>query len=411
MQTVKFKLEGTHSNRDAIGAKIFIFSRDLKSGKANLEGFQEISGGGSYASISAKEAIFPLMQGFNYFAVVKFPYPGSEITIENVKPGLVLVKEELGIQAAKTRFAKTIIRTFRNPEILKELLKIGLFLLILVLYYRKYINGKDRFNWIRKILVYSIFGVFFCLNSLFIYTSSFWLYIFPIIVAIIILVIMHLITGRLQISEALSKQRMKLRERISRDLHDDLASTLGSISIYTDSLKRIEHPAQSDFKRLSLKIADLTQSALQSITDIIWMTSPRNDSLQGVLAKVNNYLYETLTESGIQYHSEINAPDQIILLPDELKNDTFLILKEATHNIIRHAKPASVTFIADVNNVTCSISLMDDGLGFEENNLQKDLSHGNGLINMRRRAEESKIELSIFSQHGKGTFVHLLFKI
>jgi signal transduction histidine kinase len=411
VQTVKFKLEGTLSNRDAIGAKIYLYSKEPKSGKVTLEGFQEISGGGAYASISAKEAIFPLMQGFKYFALVKFPYPGSEVKIEDLKPGLLLVKEQVGMQALKTRFIKMFIRTFRNPEILKEHLKIVLILLILILYYRKYINGKDRFNWVRKIYVFSIFAIFFFLNLLFFYSSTFWLFVLPVLVAFIMLVIMHLVTGRLQISEALSKQRMKLRERISRDLHDDLASTLGSISIYTDTLKRIEDPVQSDFKRLSLKIADLTQSALQSITDIIWMTSPRNDSLQGLLAKVNNYLYETLTDNAIQYHAEINAPDHTILLPDELKNDTFLILKEATHNIIRHAKAGSVTFIADVNGTNCSISLMDDGVGFDESNLQKVVSHGNGLINIRRRAEESKIDLSIFSQMGKGTFIHLIFKI
>jgi signal transduction histidine kinase len=411
VQTIKFKLEGTRSNRDAIGAKIFLYSKDQKSGKVNLEGFHEISGGGSYASISAKEAIFPLLQGFKYFAVVKFPYPESEITIENLKPGLLLVKEEVGLKAFKTRFVKTIIRTSRNPEILKEYLKIGIMLLILVLYYRRYINGEDSFNWIRKIFVYSIFAGFIFLNLFFIYASSFWLYVIPILATFTLLVIMHLVTGRLQISVALSKQRMKLRERISRDLHDDLASTLGSISIYSDTLKRIENPVQSDFKRLSLKIADLTQSALQSITDIIWMTSPRNDSLQGLLAKVNNHLYETLTDIGIQYHAEINAPDQIILLPDELKNDTFLILKEATHNIIRHSRANSVTFIANVNGTSCSISLMDDGIGFDENNLQKDVSHGNGLVNIRRRAEESNIDLSIFSQCSKGTIIQLSFKI
>lgn len=215
----------------------------------------------------------------------------------------------------------------------------------------------------------------------------------------------------MQVSQTLSKQRIQLREQISRDLHDDLASTLGSISIYSDNLKRIEDPARSEFKKLSVKIAELTQSALQSITDIIWMTSPRNDSLQGLLAKTNNLLYETLKDNGIQYHSEINAPEQSILLPDELKNDAFLILKEATHNIIRHAKAGCVTLIADVNDHTCSISLMDDGQGFDEKNLHSHISHGNGLINIRRRASESKIDLSVLSEEGKGTVINLIFKI
>ena len=53
---------------------------------------------------------------------------------------------------------------------------------------------------------------------------------------------------------------------------------------------------------------------------------------------------------------------------------------------------------------------MADGVRFDENNLQKDVSHGNGLINIRRRAEESKIDLSVFSQTGKGTIIHLIIK-
>ena len=202
---------------------------------------------------------------------------------------------------------------------------------------------------------------------------------------------------------------MKLREKISRDLHDDLASTLGSISIYSDTLKRMEDPVKS--KNLSSKIADLTQSALQSITDIIWMTSPKNDSLQGLLAKANNLLYETFVDNGIHYQADINMPEEAIVLPDELKNDTFLILKEATHNIIKHAKAKSVTLLAYVIDHTCSISLMDDGIGFDEQNLHLKGSHGNGLINIRRRAVDSNIVLSIHSQPGKGTMIHLEFKI
>lgn len=231
------------------------------------------------------------------------------------------------------------------------------------------------------------------------------------IVIFILLLIMRLLKERMKNSQNLDKQRLKLREKISRDLHDDLASTLGSISIYADTLKRIENPGNSEFEKLTFKIAELTQSALQSITDIIWMTSPKNDSLQGLLAKTNNLFYETLVDNGIQYMAEIDAPEEEIVLQDDLKNDIFLILKESTHNIIRHSKANSVTFFSNVNDHTCSITLMDDGIGFDENNLKRQVSHGNGLSNMRRRAQESKIDLSIISKPTKGTIVSMSFKI
>ncbi len=405
---LKIKVEGTLSNRDAIGAKIYLYARSNGS-EATLAGFQEISGGGGYASISAKEAIFPLIPGCSYFVEVKFPYPGSEMKMEDIKPGILLIKEQSGMSAFTTHLKKSLMRAMRDPEILREILKILGVLLLFIFYYNRNRPGEERIVRIRISSVLLLFAGFLILNLFVVFSTSGILFFLPVVVVVIFLTIMHLITERMQISRNIANQRMKLREKISRDLHDDLASTLGSISIYSDTLKRMDDPEQS--RKLSSKVADLTQSALQSITDIIWMTSPKNDSLQGLLAKTNNLLYETFFDNGIHYKAEITLPDESIVLPDELKNDTFLILKEATHNIIRHAKAKNVTLMAYLNEHTCSITLMDDGIGFDEKNLQLQVSHGNGLINIRRRALESKIDLTFHSREGKGTIIHLEFKI
>lgn len=409
--TVVFKLEGYLSNRDAVGAKIYLYAKSLLSGKDSLAGRRDISGGGGYASISAKEAIFPIDPGKKYFAVVKFPFRGSEMRIEDIEPGRLVIKEQSGLKALVTRTEKSMKRVFKDPEIQREVLKVVAILFILLFYIRKYIYGDRLIVCIRLGAVLTMAAGYLILHQLFMYTSSVALSVVPIVVSVILLVIIHLITERMQVAKTIARHRIQLREKISRDLHDDLASTLGSISIYSDNLKRMDEPGRSEFKKLSLKIADLTQSALQSITDIIWMTSPRNDSLQGLLSKANNLLYETFTESGIQYQADINMPDKEITLSDELRSDLFLILKEATYNIVRHAGAASVTLLADVTGRICSISLMDDGVGFDEKKLRQQVSHGNGLINIRRRAVESKIDLSIHSSEGKGTVINLIFKI
>ena len=407
---LKIKLEGTLSNRNAIGAKIFLYQVGQNLSET-LVGFHEINGGGGYASISAKEAIFPLSAGHQYFAIIKFPFPNSEIRVENLKPGPLTVSEQERLTAMYTLAKKSIVRAVKDPEIRREFFKIAGVFLLFLLYFHFYLLGKERIMRIRRISVYVIFISFLIFNLFFIFSPSLVFYFLPVIIVSVLLIIMHLITERMQVSQNSTEQRMKLREKISRDLHDDLASTLGSISIYSDTLKRLESPEKTEFKKLSLKIAELTQSALRSITDIIWMTSPKNDSLQGLLAKANNLLFEILIDNGIQYQSEINAPDLAIVLPDELKNDIFLILKEATHNIIKHSKAKNVTLIADVNDNLCSISLMDDGIGFDEKGLQKQISHGNGLLNIRQRAHDSNIDLSINSGKGNGTVIGLIFKI
>jgi signal transduction histidine kinase len=321
------------------------------------------------------------------------------------------VSEEVGLDAFTVRFVKALQRIVKDPDILKEYAKAGILLLLFFVYFRLFIHGRSRISWIRKISVVVIFVLSLFLNFFFLYSSSLLLFFVPTFIAIVLLVITHLVTERIQIADEVSKQRLSLREKISRDLHDDLASTLGSIAIYADTMKRMADPVLVEDSNLSSKIADLTQSALQSITDIIWMTSPRNDTLQGLLAKVNNLLYEVLTDIGVQYHADINTPDQMIFMQDELKNDTFLILKEAAHNIIRHADAKNVTFIAEVNDHICTISLIDDGVGFDENSIKLAVSHGNGLLNIRQRALESKIDLAIHTYPGKGTFIHMAFQI
>lgn len=407
---IKIKLEGTLSNRDAIGAKIYLYQKNKITGQT-LVGYHEINGGGSYASISAKEAIFPLVHGYQYFAVVKFPFEGSEKIVSDLQPGDLLIVEQTGLSAFNTRLKKMFYRAFEDPEIRKEILKLAIVLFLVGLYMKRYIKGKDRIMRIRRFSIYGIMSIFIFSGLFFMFAQNIFLFVLPVITVLILMVIMHLVTERMQVSQNLTAQRMKLREQISRDLHDDLASTLGSISIYSDTLKRIENPAHTEFSRLATKIADLTHSALQSITDIIWMTSPKNDSVQGLLAKTNNLLYEIFNDNGIQYQAEINAPHKPIVLPDELKNDTFLILKEATHNIIKHSKAKNVTLNADINDHTCMISLMDDGLGFDETNQREQVSHGNGLINMKKRAHDSNIDLSIKTQEGKGTVITLIIKI
>jgi len=409
-ENIKIKLEGTLSNRDAIGAKIYLYQKNNISDQT-LVGYHEINGGGSYASVSAKEAIFPLTPGFQYFAVIKFPFEGSEEIVSNLKPGDLLVREQSGFAAFSTHLKKTVFRAAKDPEIRKEILKLALALILGGLYYRSYIKGKDRIMRIRRFSIFGIYIIFIVSGFFFMFSQNIIIFAIPVLGVLILMVIMHLVTERMQVSHNLIAQRVKLREQISRDLHDDLASTLGSISIYSDTLKRINHPAHSEFIKLATKIADLTHSALQSITDIIWMTSPKNDSVQGLLAKTNNLLYEIFIDNGIQYQAEINAPHKPIVLPDELKNDTFLILKEATHNIIKHSKATNVTLNADINDHACMISLMDNGIGFDETKLREQVSQGNGLINMKKRAQDSKIDLSIKSHEGNGTVITLVIKI
>ncbi len=409
---VTFKISGTHSNRNAIGAKIFLYRANPGHSKDTLAGFREISGGGGYGSVSAKEAIFALTPGLDYYALVQFPASGKTVRVNKILAGsMIRVNEETGFAAFLTLSEKAVIRFFTDPEMQLEFVKYVAVLMILIIYLVIQHNATARIAAMRWMMCLALLLLFAVINQVFLFSSDPVLFFISPVIAIVGLVILHLITERIMLKRQSQREKMELREKISRDLHDDLASTLGSISIYSSTLKEMDSSSQVNFRKLSAKISELTQTALQSITDIIWMTSPRNDTLRSLLSKVSALMFDVLTDNGIRFDEKVELPEQQVILDEKLRHNTFLILKEALNNVIRHANARSVTLRAHQKDKTCFIQFADDGTGFDIHELKREGAHGNGLVNMRRRASESGIEFRIQTTIGLGSVIELSFKI
>ena len=409
---VRIKLAGVRSNRDAIGAKVWLYRASAGNEPKVLAGYREMNAGSGYASVSAKEMIFGVVQGREYFVLVKFPSSSDTIRIDHIIAGSTLkISEMKGVRAYFTRMVKNTWRFFMDqenqPEIVKYLLVIGLIIILNL----KLFKSNRKVAALRWLTSGFIFSVFVFVNHIFLFQfPAISFFIAPLIV-LGLLAIEYLFIDRLLIQRLAQKENLELREKLSRDLHDDLASTLGSISLYAETLKGLSESSQQDYKKLPVKIAGLAQSALQSISDIIWMTSPRNDSLQNLVSKTSNYMFEILSDNKINFQSGTDIADAPVILREKIRNDAFLILKEGLHNIIRHSGAKNVEFSAVLKDGTCTIALKDDGIGIDESRKGGRESHGNGLINMRKRALESGIEFSIHSGPGKGTTIVLRFQI
>jgi len=409
---VKFKLHGIQSNSDAIGAKVWLYKVPGNKRQMVLTGYRELNGGGGYGSISEKEMIFGVEQGAIYCARVEFPSIVDTLRFDHIIAGNTLIINELeGFQAFYAETRHRAVRFFTDQENQPEIIKYIVMILLLVLYNLKQHKSILNIAIIRWLATGFIFIVFVFVNQFFLFQwSSVSFFIAPLI-TLILLAMEHLFIDRILLRRMAQKEKLELREKLSRDLHDDLASTLGSISIYAETFKAMKEPSPTDFKKLSVKIAGLTQSALQSISDIIWMTSPLNDSLQSLVSKTSNYMLEILTDNKINFISDIVIPDDPIILQEKLRNDAFLILKEGLHNIIRHSGAGNVAFSSRLAENMCTMHLKDDGVGIADPGQGKKRSHGHGLGNMRRRAQESGIVFSIQSGESIGTEIILQLKI
>ncbi len=207
------------------------------------------------------------------------------------------------------------------------------------------------------------------------------------------------------------KQFQSLRNRISRDLHDEIGSTLSSIALFgivaSKSIK--EDPDKAD--QLLMRINSNATQTIESMNDIVWAINAENDSMLHLISRMRNYASE-LEDTGawdiqIDYDSKI-AEKNLDMIQ---RRNIYLIFKEAINNAVKYSGGTSIDIkISSVKN-TVSVEINDNGSGFEPEKA-KENNHsfgGNGLKNMKRRAEELGGELSIQSSQAKGTSVVLNF--
>jgi signal transduction histidine kinase len=251
-------------------------------------------------------------------------------------------------------------------------------------------------------------------RGLWFYESFFLAAVLPLLSSFVLLAITHLVYERYVLVRLAAKERQATRDRIARDLHDDIASTLGSAGIYLDLLKRTSLRASKQQKELISKAQLLLASASDAMTDIVWTVATRHDSLGDLLARIRILLADACAPVSLKYDIRIGNIDEKMLLTDIVRRNLFLIFKEASTNSIRHSGATQLLFTAEGKNAALIFSLQDYGRGFlykEDRTTSKNALHGNGLVNMHKRAEEIGAHLQIESYPGKGTVITVRLKI
>ena len=196
----------------------------------------------------------------------------------------------------------------------------------------------------------------------------------------------------------------KERQRLSRDLHDDIGSTLSSINIISNMVLRNKTLSTDEKLKSSIeKINERSQRLLDNMSDIVWCVNPENDVMEEVLARMRIYATTLLEAKGINY--SIYFPTQNVdhKLSLDVKNNLYLIFKEAVNNLAKYSccSKATLSLIVDEKNIR--LKIQDDGIGFNT----EEVKHRGGLINLQQRAEEIKGRITVSSEIGKGTAIEL----
>lgn len=202
------------------------------------------------------------------------------------------------------------------------------------------------------------------------------------------------------------KQSLKMvmmRNVIASDLHDEIGSTISSISLYSDI---IEHKIEeNNVKEIAQRIGVSSREILLAMSDIVWSINPKNDRFDNVVLRMKSFANDVLEVQNKLVQFDIDPSLMQVNLPMDQRKNFYLIFKEAIHNAVKYAQAHEVKITLKAVQRELVMRIEDDGVGFNT----ADISEGNGLHNMQYRANELQGKLQIVSQVGEGTCIELRF--
>jgi signal transduction histidine kinase len=209
-----------------------------------------------------------------------------------------------------------------------------------------------------------------------------------------------LIIRSIQLRRKLDKQQaISLeRERISGDLHDDIGSGLSKIILMLEVLHK--EARLDEIKDRTRAISKESLELSKNMSSVIWALNSRYDSLESLVAFIRKYASDYFENSQIGF--KMNAPAHFpqVHLSSEQRRNIYYAVKEALHNIVKHANATSAEIGVTCANQVLSLKVKDNGCGLPAN--KNDFNgFGNGIIQMRKRMENSGGKF--YMENGVGT--------
>ncbi len=187
----------------------------------------------------------------------------------------------------------------------------------------------------------------------------------------------------LQAADLLKKELdVKLvQSRISKDLHDDIGSSLSSLQIYSSLATKLLDKNPEEAKKLLQHIAENAEEVMENMSHIVWAMQDQDKVEYSLEARIKNIGYNLLTIKDIRCYYTICKEAEAACKGQEIRKNIILITKEAINNIAKYseATEATVSLSATKNHIVLSIH--DNGNGFNTN----EPPTGNGLKNIQTR--------------------------
>jgi signal transduction histidine kinase/ligand-binding sensor domain-containing protein len=202
---------------------------------------------------------------------------------------------------------------------------------------------------------------------------------------------------------AINRERALAKQRsdITADLHDEIGSTLSSLQLNSSVALAVLDQEPEKAKTILQKIEGQSANLSDKIGDIIWSIKPRTDEFMTISARIKSFTSEILDSTHINYSIQIDDAIDTRIQDAKTRKNTVLLVKEAINNAAKYSKASQLSLSIVCSENKMQVTINDNGIGFNP----EEAKTGNGLLNMRRRANDLGGQFSILSAQGLGTTI------
>ncbi len=196
-------------------------------------------------------------------------------------------------------------------------------------------------------------------------------------------------------------QLERTRTQIAMDLHDDIGSSLMSLSLLS-TMARQRSEQKQEVSPLLSEIGVTASALVDSMSDIVWAIDPMQDTFRSVIERLQGFSQRMTASIDIDIDWQIAPEIDAIVYPPRVRRNLYLIVKEAITNAIKHSgsEIIIIRMRSDVHALTVEVE--DRGTGLPTSTPQ---AGGYGLRTMRMRAGKSGADLYIRAGEQGGTRV------
>lgn len=190
----------------------------------------------------------------------------------------------------------------------------------------------------------------------------------------------------------MAREIARFRTKVSADLHDDIGSLLSGIALQCELLGLTGEEKQQTIRQ---KVRSASIDAVDKMRDIVWAIDSRKDKYGDLVEHIKITAEQMLQSKGIEYNLRISIENKSTVMSPSVRQNIFLIFKEAVNNIVRHsdATHVSIELLADAARLRMVVA--DNGSTANDAH-----SDGQGLSNMKLRARNIGAILRIDSVNG-----------